>query len=117
MATAISCPIKSKDPSNQIINVDPNGLVVRALLFWKADPSIADSHGETPLHVAAQRQNMQIYNELFVSLTLLHGGKFAENVVATQQNRMGATPGKILEEQRALAKHRSDAKNGADQLP
>jgi len=118
IATTIAC--KGTEEVNagdsETGSIDPKGLVVRALLHWKADPSIPDLHGETALHVAAQRAHVEIYNELFVALTLLHGGRVAESVVNSQQDRWGNTPGSILKERRALTKYKKDQQADSNRL-
>lgn len=94
IATELAC----RDPAS-VINPDPKGQVVRALLFWKADPSIADGMGETPLHAAALRYRNDLYAELYTALILLHGELAAEEMVRTSRNFIGRTPLELIAEQ------------------
>eukprot|EP00746_Dinoflagellata_sp_MGD_P103063 gnl/MRDRNA2_/MRDRNA2_42461_c0_seq1.p1 gnl/MRDRNA2_/MRDRNA2_42461_c0~~gnl/MRDRNA2_/MRDRNA2_42461_c0_seq1.p1 ORF type:complete len:1946 (-),score=366.97 gnl/MRDRNA2_/MRDRNA2_42461_c0_seq1:46-5217(-) len=115
IATSVSCRVHELHKGLESEEVlDPSGMVVRALLFWKANPAVPDTNGDTPLHVAAVRDRSDIYNELFTALILQKGGKFTENVVSNARNRWGASPAGILDDRRKLQSARREQQADAD---
>eukprot|EP00746_Dinoflagellata_sp_MGD_P144469 gnl/MRDRNA2_/MRDRNA2_77202_c0_seq1.p1 gnl/MRDRNA2_/MRDRNA2_77202_c0~~gnl/MRDRNA2_/MRDRNA2_77202_c0_seq1.p1 ORF type:complete len:1757 (+),score=298.27 gnl/MRDRNA2_/MRDRNA2_77202_c0_seq1:546-5273(+) len=103
IATEMAC----KNPEVQMVH-DPQGQVVRALLYWRADPAIADSRGETPLHVAARQQHMALYDQLYVALAAIHGAAEAESIISSCRNQVGFTCMEILEGRESKAQTRKE---------
>eukprot|EP00746_Dinoflagellata_sp_MGD_P165413 gnl/MRDRNA2_/MRDRNA2_94669_c0_seq1.p1 gnl/MRDRNA2_/MRDRNA2_94669_c0~~gnl/MRDRNA2_/MRDRNA2_94669_c0_seq1.p1 ORF type:complete len:1494 (-),score=315.05 gnl/MRDRNA2_/MRDRNA2_94669_c0_seq1:35-4453(-) len=97
IATRMAC---CAEDSGQIRTQDPQGQLVRALLLFKADPSIGDRDGVTPLHTAARSERMDIYGQFIKALEDLHGHQKAKVLVTRKLvDNMDETPELIVQEQ------------------
>merc|ERR1712178_646628 len=97
----------------QTLNADPAYQVCQALLLARANPTAQNAMNDTPLHLAAAREETcpGIYAKVFGAVTLLLTKKGAIDFEATGCNDAGQVPKHIVHRSRTIRRGEAAVSN------